>query len=143
MMSGAFGLRCKIMSKSSRTRKVVDWKPLLVHWFNLFSVSHCSQARPGGVGNQRSQTQAKRILLVPSSFVCAAFQLARSRNSPIRSRSSHWRKSLRAHALRDLECRDHTPFDLLAGLDCSFSNQRTSVVTATQTASYPGQTNKV
>ena len=37
-----------------------------------------------------------------------------------------------AHAFRDLECRDHTPFDLLAELDCSFSDQRTSVVTAAQ-----------
>ncbi len=26
-----------------------------------------------------------------------------------------------ASAFGDLECRDHTPFDLLAGVDCSFA----------------------
>ena len=48
-----------------------------------------------------------------------------------------------AHAFRDLECRDHTPFDLLAGLDCSFSDQRTSVVTAAQAGSCLSQTDRV
>ena len=48
-----------------------------------------------------------------------------------------------AHAFRDLECRDHTPFDLLAGLDCSFINQRTSVVTVAQAGSCLSQTDRV